>query len=160
MPKVSLEERFWSKVEKTDNCWEWTSWKDYKGYGKISNGNQQRFAHHIAWELTHGPIPDGLCVLHHCDNPSCVNPDHLFIGTVADNNADMWKKGRGVLPPRSKMAHPGAKNGAAKLTRQKVLEIRHKYSNGITQSELSRQFGVSQKQIGRIVHRENWAWLE
>jgi hypothetical protein len=86
--------RFWAKVSKGDGCWIWTGSRNPKGYGRLNTGNRVRLAHAISWELSHGAVPDGLWVLHRCDNPPCVRPDHLWLGTAADNTADMVAKGR------------------------------------------------------------------
>lgn len=92
--KVSIEERFWAKATSGDGCWEWMGPRVGIGYGSFwANGKTVR-AHRLAWELVNGPIPTGLSVLHRCDNPPCVRPDHLFIGTNADNSKDMVQKGR------------------------------------------------------------------
>jgi hypothetical protein len=100
-------ERFWAKVEKTDSCWPWRAGVN-KEYGEFNFGNNwMRQAHRVAWELTHGPIPDGLCVLHKCDVPLCVNPDHLFLGTKLDNVRDMIAKGRAYRRPRQTHCHNG-----------------------------------------------------
>jgi hypothetical protein len=88
------EERFWSKVERTDGCWKWLGQIAGNGYAAFSMHNRLRSAHRVAWEFTNGPIPDGMWVLHHCDNPLCVRPDHLFLGTVVDNNRDTVAKRR------------------------------------------------------------------
>lgn len=95
------ETRFWSHVDKTGDCWLWTAsvFKDRYGYGKFNAASEKPtrvvYAHRFSWELANGPIPDGLWVLHHCDNPPCVRPDHLFLGTQSANVADMHSKGRG-----------------------------------------------------------------
>ena len=93
-------ERFWARVSKTDNCWEWTGSKS-RGYGSFSMGREYgtKRSHRMSYEMAYGPIPEGLFVCHHCDNPGCVRPDHLFVGTHADNMLDAIKKGR--------LTHPG-----------------------------------------------------
>lgn len=109
----SVEERFWNKVLKTDDCWTWTSAKSRKGYGLFWDGNKFVRAHRASYVLAFGPIPDGMCVCHHCDNPSCVRPDHLFIGTNADNVHDSIAKGRFRFLPKVPKSHlkPYCKNG-------------------------------------------------
>lgn len=88
-------QRFWSHVDRSGNCWTWTASRNPDGYGRVyMHGKHGQLAHRIAWELTNGEIPDGLFVCHHCDNPSCVRPDHLFIGTCDDNHKDKARKGR------------------------------------------------------------------
>lgn len=108
-PVPPIEERFWAKVNKTETCWLWTGAKQRLGYGHISIGND-RFtsAHRLAYELANGPIPDGLFACHRCDNPACVRPDHLFLGTQQDNLRDAWRKGRGVIPSRPRGWRPDA----------------------------------------------------
>lgn len=115
--KKSLEERFWSKVEKGDGCWEWAACKNSTGYGRFRVNGHTEFAHRVSWTLAHGPIPDGLFVCHHCDNPSCVRSDHLFIGSHKDNLRDAVKKGRTATGDRNgSYTHPerrptGDRNG-------------------------------------------------
>lgn len=105
-----MEERFWSKVEKTDTCWIWTAAK-INGYGVFWHSGKNMKAHRLSYEAAFSPIPIGLYVLHHCDVPSCVNPAHLFLGTQRDNIQDMDSKGRG-----RRGIFPGESAPAAKLT--------------------------------------------
>ena len=92
---LTLEQRFWIKVKKTRNCWLWTGSTVLDGYGVIHDG-KNRGAHRVSWQIHHGPIPNGMCVLHHCDNPPCVRPEHLFLGTKRDNALDSINKGRHI----------------------------------------------------------------
>lgn len=149
--KTDLATKFWLRVQKTDGCWLWTR-RGQDGYGVITIGTKSRFlrAHRISWELHYGAIPDGLGVLHHCDNPPCVRPDHLFLGTALDNARDRESKGRGRYLS-------GEQNGRAKLTLAQVIEIRTLYAQGnITQAELRKQFPVSSSQMSRIVNGQKW----
>ncbi len=98
IPKESLEERFWRYVQKTDGCWLWTaslSGKPGNAYGSLHNEGKMEKAHRISWTIHNGKIPEGIFVLHKCDNPVCINPSHLFLGTQFDNMRDMVSKGRG-----------------------------------------------------------------
>lgn len=147
------KERFWSKVQKTEGCWIWKGGRHAKGYGivraKLLGENK---AHRASYRMVFGDIPDGLHVLHHCDNPPCVRPDHLFLGTNYDNVLDKMAKGRAK---GAKL--PGERHPMAKLTDDKVREIRTKYAaGGICQRELAEQYGVSTSMIGLITIRKNW----
>jgi len=147
------ERRFWRKVRRGPGCWEWTARCNNHGYGKFSINRVGHYAHRVAWEIVNGPIPQGLCVLHHCDNPKCVNPAHLFIGTRADNTRDMMDKGRHRL-----VVLHGEDHGCHKLTEVEVHEIRQRYARGgISQATLAREYSVTQAQISNIVKRHNWA---
>ncbi len=149
----SLEARFWPKVHKTDGCWLWTG-ATLQGYGKIGAGGHKGrplSAHRVSYEIHYGPIPEGMHVCHRCDNPSCVRPDHLFIGTPADNIADMFSKGRN--PPRD---NKGVRNGSAKLTAEKVVEIRRDRAAGVLLKDLARKHGVSLTTISGAARGRNW----
>lgn len=150
--QASTIDRFWSKVEKTEACWNWTGRLDKGGYGQFSlktMGNCR--APRYAWEITYGPIPDGLFVCHRCDNRLCVNPDHLFLGTPKDNSQDAAQKGR---------MDRGEDRHCAKLTEEDVREIRRKYQTGATQLEISNGYPVSRATIGRIINRRIWKHVE
>jgi hypothetical protein len=132
-----LENRFWPKVKKSDSCWEWTAAKTVGGYGVIYKNGSNYSAHRASYEINIGPIPDGLFVLHRCDNRSCVRPDHLFLGTSQDNVDDMHAKGR-----RGVRAMPkGVEHARAKLTEAAVLDIR---SGRLSLAEFSRLYGVGE----------------
>lgn len=102
-----LAARFWSRVRITDGCWEWTANHLPAGYGLVKAEGRSHLAHRVSWELAHGPIPAGMLVLHRCDNPACVRPDHLWLGTQKQNIADMLTKGRGLTPAQqATIKHP------------------------------------------------------
>lgn len=120
------------------------------GYFRVLVEGRRVMAHRHAWEQAHGPIPAGLCVLHRCDNPPCINVDHLFLGTRADNNRDKWAKGRGVVPRLHGEAH-----GQAKLTAVEVTEIR-KLLGTLTMAEIARRFGVADMTVSDIRRGKTW----
>lgn len=159
----SLKERFWKKVNKTEHCWVWTGCLGKDGYGRISTLNIPELAHRASWRLINGEIPKNLWVLHHCDNPSCVRPDHLFLGSHLDNMMDMVKKGRQAKGDRnSSVKHPeklprGETHHFAKLNSKQIISIRKRFFHGEKQSRLSEEFNVSQSQISNIVIRKHWA---
>lgn len=146
-------DRFWSKVKKGPGCWTWLGWRYQSGgYGGLALNGRNVRAHRVAFELANGPIPEGLFVCHSCDNPVCVNPNHLFIGTCADNNWDKSRKGRakGHLMPGE--AHPGHK-----LKAEQVAEIRRRYVEGDSNKmRLALEYGVSDRLIYNIIHGHAW----
>ena len=149
--RTPIEERFWPKVDKTDDCWLWTAATNRHGYGQIWSGEKLELAHRVSWELHRGPIPAGLFVLHIpslCHTPGCVNPDHLYLGTHTDNEHDKFKDGT---------SNNGEANGQAKLQKDDVLSIRERYAAGnVTQKELSKEYGVARRTIGMITTRRTW----
>lgn len=156
--KKPLADRFWPKVDRSEgpnSCWPWTRAFFKQGYGAIGDETRKpQKAHRVAWQLTNGPIPSGFCVLHRCDNRACCNPAHLFLGTIGENNTDMWSKGRGVHPDH---APRGIESGKAKLTEAQVLEIRARYAQGgIFHWQLALEYGVTRSNIGAIITRKSW----
>lgn len=138
-------DRFWSKADTSRECWTWTGCCTAHGYGQFHFEGKTTKAHRVAWIITHGPIPDGLCVLHRCDNPPCVRPDHLFLGTLSDNMQDCVAKGRAYLQ-RPGVHKRGLANPNGKLTDEDVAAIRA--LRGIyTSPKLGHLFGVSDAHI-------------
>ncbi len=154
----TVAERFYAKVSKTPTetgCLEWTAFCT-KGYGQFGVKHDTLvLAHRFAWELVNGPIPDGLFVCHACDNPSCCNVDHLFLGTPADNTHDMIAKGRDVRPSR-----PGELSGMSKLTDAQVKEIRSPKYEDWYETDIAAIFGVSNTAISGILKRRTWRHLD
>lgn len=147
---MTLEERFWSKVKKGDGCWEWQAGKHSGGYGlfHLSRLGRSTQAHRVAYELTHGEIPAGMCILHACDNPPCVNPSHLRLGTQAENRADCVAKGRHWVPTVLK----GTDNPRAKLTQRDCRAIQALRAAGVTRELLAEAFEVDPKTITATSH--------
>lgn len=151
------EVRFWRHVRKGDGCWEWTS-SLVGGYGqfKVVADRTPVRAHRFSWELHHGPIPEELKVLHHCDNPPCVRPDHLFIGTTADNTADMVAKGRQNFfgGKRGPGVPFSGGYGNRKLTDDDIAAIRLR--RGETARAIARDYGVAHTTIVRLLNGTSW----
>jgi len=152
----SLEERFWKKVEVRgeDECWLWTAGKNKKGYGQINSGDGHGTllkAHRVAWALSRGPIPKGLCVLHYCDVPTCVNERHLWLGSKADNNADMKHKGR------ANKLMLGVVNPNSKLTLEQVNLILALHRTGMfSQKTIATTIGTSKQNGQSIISGRTW----
>lgn len=167
---MTTSERFWMHVDKklADGCWEWQGHISktlypsvYVGKDITADTGKRRYlnGHRLSWLLTHGSIPDNLWVLHRCDNHACVRPDHLFLGTVTDNNRDCTQKGRrpkGDRSPRRLYPHLyRAPN--RKLSNSNIIEIRRQKSNGKTFNAIAKSYGVAESTIKRAVYRKTWA---
>lgn len=137
--------RLLGKVIQTDGCWEWIGCRDRRGYGRIGVGSRTEFTHRVMWRSVVSEIPTGVNVLHHCDNPSCVRPDHLFLGTQDDNMKDARNKGR---------VRKGEDHGMRKLSEEDVLRIR---SMGGTLRYVASLFGISNSMVCMIRNRKYWA---
>lgn len=145
--KNLILKRFWKHVDvkNKNDCWEWKSKKDKDGYGNMQFKNKTVRANRFIWTVLNGAIPEGMVVCHKCDNPKCLNPDHLFLGTISDNVIDALKKNR---------------LSNQKLTVDQVKELRKLYKTGkYSQSELGRIFGVSGSTVCQIVHRKLWKFI-
>lgn len=149
MARVVIAEPTGTDGWRATGCWIWQG-AARSGYGTIGTKKRSLALHRFMWEVRFGPIPTGLCVLHHCDNRRCCNPDHLFVGTMGDNNRDRDAKGR--------QAH-SERNNHAKLTRELVAEIRGKYKRGVTkQRDLAKEYGIAQSTLWAIVTDRNWKY--
>lgn len=153
-----LSARFWRKVDASagpDACWPWLGFKDRDGYGKfdlISPIKRAVPASRLAYELTYGPIPDGMLACHTCDNPSCCNPKHIYAGTRSDNNRDPFL--------RNRCSHKGEADPASKLTEEKIRIIRIVYDSGVmNQKQLAEIFGVHHSTISCITTRKSWSHI-
>jgi hypothetical protein len=145
-----LSDRFFSRFKKSDSgCWEWTAHRDKDGYGFMPASGTSIRAHRFSYEYHYGEIPNGLVVCHKCDNPGCVNPDHLFVGTIKDNCRDMLSKERDAMI--------GSRNNKAILSEQQALEI--KYSKEKT-SVIAKKYSVSTSTVKRIRSGKSWSHLQ
>lgn len=150
---LSLTERLWSLVQKTPECWLFDGPLNDAGYGRFRWRGKRWFAHRVAFTSTYGPVTDGVFICHHCDNPRCVRPDHLFAGSHDDNMRDMARKGR-----HHNCA--GERHAMAKLTAEQVSAIRRCYLAGlVTQATLAKEYGVAISTISMIVRRASWSHI-
>lgn len=150
---MNKEERFWSKVERRTarECWPWIASRFHFGHGQVGIGGKHTTAHRIAWELTNGAIPDGLCVLHSCDNPPCCNPRHLFLGTRGDNAQDRKNKRR---------TPTGEKNINAKLTETEVRAMFVMERAGYSISEIAAIVQTTYSNVQNILDGRRWSHLK
>lgn len=152
-----LTERFWAKVciGPKDECWEWTASRLKNGYGHIGVGGKTEYAHRLSYKIHKGSVPAGLDVCHSCDNRACVNPDHLWIGTRAENMADCATKGRARGPN-----YKGSEVGTSKLVEMDVVLIKAALLKGASPSDLGRKYGVSRSAISMIKRGKSWAHIK
>lgn len=148
---VPAIDRFWSRVIKTSYRWLWGGTRNNNGYGHFIVNGKRMLVHRFSFEVAYSLVPDGLFVLHSCDEPICVNPEHFFLGTIGDNNRDAKEKERNAS---------GESHGMAKLTLAQVNQIRLLWTKGRRSvNQLSETFKVSRSQIGRIIRCERWAMV-
>ena len=157
-PRMSktIEQKFWEKVKVADGCWRWSAAKLPSGYGFIGGGkgaSKNHYAHRVSYEIHHGPIPDGMVVMHTCDNPECCNPDHLRIGTHKQNSQDMVAKGRATSGP----GLVGEQHPRSKLSATCVRAIR---KSSEPSGRLAKKFAVSRSCISSIKSGKNWRHVQ
>lgn len=152
-PSKTPAERFEEKyiLEPNSGCWLWSGGLNEKGYGRLKFANGRSvYAHRFSFELKYGPIPESLCACHKCDTPSCVNPEHIFVGTRGDNNSDSKSKGRSAI---------GDKNGCVKLKEKDVKHIRFLMQLGLTQRDVASAYEVSQATIQHVSNHKSWSHI-
>lgn len=183
-PRQPLADKFWRRVTPLGDlpCWEWEGPRSGpNGYGLVKEGGKNLYAHRASWILCRGPTPDGMHVLHHCDNKPCVNPNRLYIGTLMDNSRDAKERGRTPTGERNGMntcpwirpygdknwarRHPeliprGEASRNAKLRNDDIRAIRYMHETGaMSMRRMASAFGVSESQVKRIAYRKSWSHL-
>lgn len=168
---MTLKTRFWKKVHRGAGCWIWTGTRNSNGYGILRSEGQSLRAHRLSYEFHIGQVPDGLFVCHKCDVPSCVNPDHLFLGTAKDNSEDMMRKKRNMHVTKPWTLARGDRNGTrtkpesvrrgskiewSRLDESEVCEIRRRFGLGETAKSLASEFGVYFGTIYNVCSRRTW----
>jgi hypothetical protein len=166
--KVPLEKRFWSKVNKNapNGCWEWTG-SNTHGYGQIWVNGRLHRANRVSYEIHFGEIPDGLFVCHKCDNPACINPDHLFLGTNSDNMKDCSLKGRigfqkypWIIHLKKKHTSKGEKHSQAKLKEDQVVQMRRLFNDGMSIKNIAAIYKINPSHVGKIIRFKYWTHLK
>lgn len=159
-PECSGTCAFWMKVEKSAECWTWRGTLAAYGYGRTTWMGRQTGTHRVSWEIHHGAIPDGLSVLHRCDNPPCVNPAHLFLGTQTDNMRDMTSKSRHAHQAHPETYPKGVRHWKARLTEEMVLSIRRRHARGETFADIAREVGISRATVSQAGRGQTWAHIK
>lgn len=146
--RIPPAERFWDKVDRSGECWTWTATRGLNGYGYlvVGPGHRSGLAHRLAYEFAHGSIPAGMLVRHTCDNPPCVRPEHLRLGTPAENVGDRLARGR---------QHRGERTGGARLTAEQVRAIRTLAAT-TSQRAIARMLGVNRATVADVLHGVTW----
>lgn len=152
LERQTLEERFMKYVHKEEACWLWTGYVNTSGYGSLTVKGTPVGAHRLSFMLFKGEVPDGKVVCHTCDVRTCVNPEHLWLGSNRENLDDMLAKGR-----QSRV--PGEQNGMSKLTEDQVRAIRQEHIDGATKASLCRKYEVSSSTMDRLIKRQSWAHI-
>ncbi len=151
-------ERFWSKVDRSgkNECWNWKAHLNNKGYGVLGVGRELMLAHRISWTIENGEIPAGMEILHRCDNPCCVNPNHLISGTHHENILDMLRKGR----YKKSFIFRGESHTEAKLRNEDIPEIRRLFDQGIPTRTIAKKYNVDSKTIWSVGKRISWTHIK
>lgn len=142
-----------AQINETTGCWEWQKHRNNYGYGKLTVSGRGVYAHRLSYELCNGSIPQGMDLMHKCDNPRCINPDHLSVGTRSQNMKDCSTRGRAKIPTSKSY---GESNGASKLREVDIRSIRRLLDKGCTQREIAERFGISQSQVSHIKLGRAW----
>jgi hypothetical protein len=147
----SLAERFMSHVAKGPSCWDWQASKMNSGYGQFGILGKMRQAHRVSYELHVGPIPDGMSILHSCDNKICVNPAHLRAGTRAENLKEAYERKRRAVPDLRGEKHPGAQ-----ITASDAMRMRDLRTTGMTVAAIAKRYGVKRSLVSDVVNKRTW----
>lgn len=145
---ADMKNKLLAKIKYINDCWEWQGSLHRQGYGHFPYKRKILLAHRVSWNLFNGYIPENIKVCHKCDNPKCINPEHLFLGSQKENVDDMFQKKR--------KDHQGEKHPRAKLTKEKVLEIRQMIEKGISQEIICKKYNITNGHVGSIKHRRTW----
>ena len=150
----TVEDRFWEKVDKSGDCWEWTASRKESGYGQLNVGRKPLRAHRVSFQIHFGYMP--AVVRHTCDNPPCVNPAHLIAGSQLENIHDAIERGRAHKPP----VHSGEANPQSKLTDARVVEARALHAGGMSLRSIAKKYQVDRKTVTQAIRGERWSHVE